>query len=82
MGLRHVVSEISGTGFSLPYLVARGEGYCVEEGTDIGFVKHGVGATTGTRSVQLVDDHHLVSSFEPDSGYEKLADNPVTVLAG
>ena len=64
MGLKHVVSETSGTVFSLPYFVARDEGYFVQEGIDIEFVKRGGGAPD-TRAVQLVEDHRLVSSFEP-----------------
>jgi NitT/TauT family transport system substrate-binding protein len=70
MALKRVVSETSGTVFSLPYFVARDEGYFVEEGIDIEFVKRG-GDATATRSVQLVEDHHLVSSFGGPSPFEK-----------
>jgi len=69
MSLKKVVSEISGTVFSLPYYVARDEGYFTEEGLDVSFVKRGEGQAS-TRSVELVEDHHLVSSFGGKSPFE------------
>jgi NitT/TauT family transport system substrate-binding protein len=71
VALKRVVSETSGTVFSLPYFVSRDEGYFVEEGIDIELVKRGQGqGSTATRSVQLIEDHHLVSSFGGRSPFE------------
>jgi NitT/TauT family transport system substrate-binding protein len=70
MTLKKVVSEVSGTVFSLPYYVARDEGYFADEGLELTFVKRGQG-DTATRSVELIEDHHLVSSFGGKSPFEE-----------
>ncbi|HEX3964872.1 MAG TPA: ABC transporter substrate-binding protein [Frankiaceae bacterium] len=70
---RKIVSEAGGTVFSLPYYVARDEGFFADEGIDIEFVRRG-GAAAGaavTRSFELVEDHHLVTSFGGPSPFEQ-----------
>jgi NitT/TauT family transport system substrate-binding protein len=69
MPLKKVVSEVSGTVFSLPYFVARDEGYFAEEGLEVVLVKRG-GSQAATRSVSLIEDHRLVSSFGGPSPFE------------
>ncbi len=70
MSLKRVVSETSGTVFSLPYFVARDEGLFEEEGIDIVLVPRG-GASGDTSSVQLIEDHTLVTSFGGPSPFEQ-----------
>ncbi|BAY34521.1 hypothetical protein NIES2107_64260 [Nostoc carneum NIES-2107] len=67
--LKKIKNEISGTVFSLPYYVAREQGYFADEGLDLEFVQRG----SGDRSpgIQLVDDHRLVSSFGGPSLFEQ-----------
>ncbi|MBD2214649.1 ABC transporter substrate-binding protein [Nostoc linckia FACHB-104] len=67
--LKKIKNEISGTVFSLPYYVAREQGYFADEGLDIEFIQRG----SGDRSpgIQLVDDHRLVSSFGGPSLFEQ-----------
>ncbi|MBO0703302.1 MAG: ABC transporter substrate-binding protein, partial [Candidatus Dormibacteraeota bacterium] len=67
MPLRKVTSEVSGTVFSLPYLVARDEGYFADEGLDIEFVAR----DRSEERVPITDDHHLISSFGGDSIFEQ-----------
>lgn len=59
--------ETSGTVFSLPYFVARDEGYFTEEGLDVTFVPRDRGAKP---SLAPIEDHNLVSSFGPRSPFE------------
>jgi NitT/TauT family transport system substrate-binding protein len=59
--------ETSGTVFSLPYFVARDEGYFAEEGLDVSFVQRTPDATP---SVGTIEDHNLVSSFGTRSPFE------------
>jgi NitT/TauT family transport system substrate-binding protein len=59
--------ETSGTVFSLPYFVARDEGYFTEEGLDVSFVQRDKDAKP---SLAPIEDHHLVSSFGPRSPFE------------
>ncbi|MBD2339908.1 ABC transporter substrate-binding protein [Calothrix sp. FACHB-156] len=67
--LKKIKNEISGTVFSLPYYVAREQGYFADEGLDIEFIQRG----SGDRSpgIQLIDDHRLVSSFGGPSLFEQ-----------
>jgi NitT/TauT family transport system substrate-binding protein len=69
VALKKVVSEVSGTVFSLPYYVARDEGYFADEGLELEFVPRGQG-DAATRSVELIEDHHKVSSFGARSPFE------------
>jgi NitT/TauT family transport system substrate-binding protein len=59
--------ETSGTVFSLPYFVARDEGYFTEAGLDVSFVQRTPDATP---SLGTIEDHHLVSSFGTRSPFE------------
>jgi NitT/TauT family transport system substrate-binding protein len=71
--VKKIVSETSGTVFSLPYYVARDEGYFTDEGIDIELVRRG-GSTPRamtTRSFELIEDHRLVTSFGGPSPFEQ-----------
>ncbi|BAT54984.1 hypothetical protein NOS3756_39590 [Nostoc sp. NIES-3756] len=67
--LKKVKNEISGTVFSLPYYVARDQGYFAEEGLDIEFVGRNYGDRSPT--IKLIEDHRLVSSFGGPSLFEQ-----------
>ncbi|SEG57610.1 NitT/TauT family transport system substrate-binding protein [Actinacidiphila yanglinensis] len=66
MTLKKLVSETSSPIFSLPYFVARDEGYFAEEGLDVELVRK------GQRDVVIkpVEDHHLISAFTAKSSFE------------
>lgn len=68
MTLKKVTSETSSTIFSLPYFVARDEGYFTEEGLEMNLVSRG-----GAREAAItpVEDHALVSSFGGRSPFEE-----------
>ena len=59
--------ETSGTVFSLPYFVARDEGYFTDEGLDVAFVPRD---RDEKPSLAPIEDHNLVSSFGPRSPFE------------
>jgi NitT/TauT family transport system substrate-binding protein len=59
--------ETSGTVFSLPYLVARDEGYFTDEGLDVTFVPRDRDVTP---SLGTIEDHNLVSPFGARSPFE------------
>lgn len=67
--LKKITNEISGTVFSLPYYVARDQGYFAEEGLDIEFINR----SSGGRSpeIKLIEDHRQVSSFGGQSLFEQ-----------
>ncbi|WP_225225947.1 ABC transporter substrate-binding protein [Komarekiella delphini-convector] len=77
--LKKIKNEISGTVFSLPYYVARDQGYFADEGIDIEFVKRN--SSDRIPDIKLIEDHHQVNSFllaaNHYSSREKL---PSTVL--
>ncbi len=58
--LKKITTEHSGTVFTLPYLVARDEGYFTDEGLEVQFIRRR-GASQPTN--QLIQDHHQVDSF-------------------
>lgn len=67
-GTRETISiETSGTVFSLPYFVARDEGYFEDEGLRVAFVQRDKDEKP---SLSPIEDHHLVSSFGPRSPFE------------
>jgi NitT/TauT family transport system substrate-binding protein len=66
MALRKIVSETSSPVFSLPYFVARDEGYFAEEGLDVELVRKGRREAV----IKPVEDHHLISSFTSRSSFE------------
>jgi NitT/TauT family transport system substrate-binding protein len=65
--LQSLSIETSGTVFSLPYFVARDEGYFTEEGLDISFVPRD---RDETPALAPIEDHNVVSSFGPRSPFE------------
>jgi NitT/TauT family transport system substrate-binding protein len=65
--LQPISIETSGIVFSLPYFVARDEGYFEEEGLDVKFVPRD---KEGKPSLGPIEDHQLVSSFGPRSPFE------------
>lgn len=66
MALKKIVSETSSPIFSLPYFVARDEGYFAEEGLDVELVrKDGREA-----AIKPIEDHHLISAFSGRSSFE------------
>jgi NitT/TauT family transport system substrate-binding protein len=73
MPLKKITNEISGTVFSLPYYVARDEGFFADEGLELEFVKRGSSeAKANTEGVTaLITDHHQVSSFGGPSPFEQ-----------
>jgi NitT/TauT family transport system substrate-binding protein len=71
MPLKKITNEISGTVFSLPYYVARDEGFFADEGLELEFVKRGRTASESDRITSLVADHHQVSSFGGPSPFEQ-----------
>ena len=68
MALKKVISEVSGTIFSLPYYVARETGYFTDEGLDVELVRRPEGAQGEDAGVKLIRDHHLVDSFGGGAG--------------
>jgi NitT/TauT family transport system substrate-binding protein len=58
--LKKITTEHSGTVFTLPYLVARDEGYFADEGLEVEFVRRR-GDSRPARNI--VTDHHQVDSF-------------------
>lgn len=66
MALKKIVSETSSPIFSLPYFVARDEGYFAEEGLDVELVRKGQRDAV----IKPVEDHHLISSFTSRSNFE------------
>jgi NitT/TauT family transport system substrate-binding protein len=66
--LRPISIETSGTVFSLPYFVARDEGYFTEEGLDVTFIPRD--KDQASASLAPIEDHHLVSSFGTRSPFE------------
>lgn len=64
--LTKLVSETSGPIFSLPYFVARDEGYFAEEGLELELVRKGQREAV----LKPVEDHHLVSAFSGKSPFE------------
>jgi NitT/TauT family transport system substrate-binding protein len=83
MAVKEITNEISGTVFSLPYYVARDEGFFAEEGLELEFVKRGggriseggkdgAGGGDGTGGLAtLIADHHDVTSFGGASPFEQ-----------
>ena len=68
--LKKIKNEISGTVFSLPYYVARDQGYFADEGLDIEFVQPGSGDRRSP-GINLIDDHRLMSCFGGSSLFEQ-----------
>jgi NitT/TauT family transport system substrate-binding protein len=66
MALRKFVSETSSPVFSLPYFVARDEGYFAEEGLEVELVRKG----EREAAIAPVEDHQLISSFGGRSAFE------------
>ncbi len=67
MALKKVTSEGGGNIFSLPYVVARDEGYFADEGLELEFVNSNRSTPT---TPEIVADHHLVTSFGGPSSFE------------
>ncbi len=67
MALKKIVSETSSPIFSLPYFVARDEGYFAEEGLELELVRKGQREAT----ITPIEDHRLISSFSGISPFEK-----------
>ncbi len=63
MALKKIVSETSSPIFSLPYFVARDEGYFAEEGLELELVRKG----ERDAAITPVEDHKLISSFSASS---------------
>ncbi|MGV6873181.1 ABC transporter substrate-binding protein [Pseudochelatococcus sp. B33] len=70
MALRKIRNEVSGTVFSLPYYVARELGFFADEGLELEFIRRGKGHATDLEAIQLIEDHHNVSSFGGPSPFE------------
>ena len=66
MALQKLVSETSSPIFSLPYFVARDEGYFAEEGLELELVRKG----EREAAISPVEDHELISSFSGVSKFE------------
>jgi NitT/TauT family transport system substrate-binding protein len=66
MALKKLVSETSSPVFSLPYFVARDEGYFAEEGLEMELVRKGRRESV----IKPVEDHHLISAFTTKSSFE------------
>jgi NitT/TauT family transport system substrate-binding protein len=66
MALKKLVSETSSPIFSLPYFVARDEGYFAEEGLELELVRKG----QREAAISPVEDHELISSFSGRSKFE------------
>lgn len=64
--LRKLVSETSSPIFSLPYFVARDEGYFAEESLELELVRNGEREAV----IKPVEDHNLVSAFSGESSFE------------
>ena len=72
MALKHTKIEVSNAVFSLPYHVAKEEGYFEEEGYDIELVPAGSGRDRDKEvPEQPIEDHHQVKSFGWHEGIEK-----------
>ncbi|MFI6347422.1 ABC transporter substrate-binding protein [Streptomyces sp. NPDC050560] len=66
MALKKIVSETSSPVFSLPYFVARDEGYFADEGLELELVRKGQREAV----VRPVEDHTLISAFSGKSAFE------------
>ncbi|MEH2310946.1 MAG: ABC transporter substrate-binding protein [Nostoc sp.] len=55
--------------FSLPYYVARDQGYFADEGLEIEFVKRNY--SDRSPNLTLIENHRLVSSFGASSLFEQ-----------
>lgn len=66
MALRTIVSETSSPIFSLPYFVARDEGYFADEGLDMRLVRK----ANRDAAITPLEDHSLVSVFSGRSSFE------------
>lgn len=66
MALRTIVSETSSPIFSLPYFVARDEGYFAAEGLDMRLVRK----AKRDAAITPIEDHNLVSVFSGRSSFE------------
>lgn len=55
--------------FSLPYYVAKAEGYFDEEGVDLEIVRN-TNYWSPTDKIELAEDHHKVSAFGAESAFE------------
>ena len=72
MALRQTRIEVSNAVFSLPYHVARDEGYFAEEGYDVELVAAGSGRDRDKEvPAQPIEDHRLVRSIGWHEGIEK-----------
>jgi NitT/TauT family transport system substrate-binding protein len=67
MVLKKLVSETSSPVFSLPYFVARDEGYFAEEGLEVDLVRKGQRDAV----IKPIEDHHLISAFTSKSSFEE-----------
>lgn len=66
MALTTIVSETSSPIFSLPYFVARDEGYFAEEGLRLELVRK----AKRDAAITPIEDHNLVSAFSGRSSFE------------
>jgi NitT/TauT family transport system substrate-binding protein len=66
VALRTITSETSSPIFSLPYFVARDEGYFAEEGLELQLVRK----ANRDAAIVPVEDHNLISAFSGRSSFE------------
>jgi NitT/TauT family transport system substrate-binding protein len=72
MALKHTRIEVSNAVFSLPYHVAKEEGYFADEGYDVELVPAGSGRDRDKEvPEQPIEDHRLVKSYGWHEGIEK-----------
>ena len=71
VGMKKVVSETSGAVFSLPWFVAKDEGFFIEEGIDMEFVE----------SLSIKVDQHTANPEEVDPilGHTAFEDRQVAI---